>query len=130
MNDSSARRTITRSGGVLRDPASCLWALYHRGAQKDLGRYLGSRGRRGKDGAEETGVHVFARVFVMELMASSGTTGGIIPAERRQGKKLWFRVRRGSTRDRISEGRRAKGVWFIGDYGGDIGTYAFCLPVP
>lgn len=24
-------------------------------------------------------------------------------------------------------GEGAKGVWFIGDYGGDIGTYAFCL---
>ncbi|EZA49960.1 hypothetical protein X777_11448, partial [Ooceraea biroi] len=54
----------------------------------------------------ETGVHVLARVFVTELMAGSG-----------------------STRDRISGGWRAKGVWFIGDYGGDIGTYAFCLTV-
>lgn len=49
-------------------------------------------------------MRVFARMFVMELMAGSGGTGtgSIIPAERRRGKKLWFRVRRGSARGSIS----------------------------
>lgn len=99
---------------------------------KDHG-YLAKRdeGKR-RCGRETSGVHVLARVFVMELMAGSGSTGSIIPVERRRGKKLWFRVHRGSTRDRISVrgmgGRRASGL--LGITAGDIGTYAFCLTFP
>jgi len=46
-------------------------------------------------------VRVLARVFVTELMADSGATESIIPVEGRRGKKLWFRVHRRSTRNRI-----------------------------
>lgn len=27
----------------------------------------------------------------------------------------------------MESGGRREGIWFIGDYAGDIGTYAFCL---
>lgn len=83
------------------DPASCLWALYRRRIQRN--DYLA-----GSHVTALTSVRVLARVFVTELMVGSGATESIIPAERRRGKKLWFRVHRGSTRDRIS--RRAKSV--------------------
>lgn len=121
----------TRRGTTVQDPASCLWALYHRATQRTSWPVLGrdSVWRRGRAPCRrDRGMHVLARVYVTKLMVGSGVTESIIPAERRRGKKLWFRVHRGSTRDRISEGGwRAKGVWFIGDYGEDIGTYAFCL---
>lgn len=105
------------------------WTLYWRAQYKGSTRPTRSHATGQKRGPAD--VRVLARVFVRELMADSGLWKALFPLERRRGKKLWFRARRGSSRDSRHRPRRGEGggevAWFIGDYAGDIGTYAFFL---
>ncbi|KYN10538.1 hypothetical protein ALC57_17143 [Trachymyrmex cornetzi] len=112
-------------GTLRRDPASCLWALYLHGVQRD--RVLS---RESRDGAQkETARDVLTRVFVMELMAGSEDYGKHYSGGKATRQEIMVSRSLGSTRGRIALWReeKARSVWFIGDYGRDIGTYAFCL---
>lgn len=117
---------MDRARGTLRrDPASCLWALYLHGIQKD--RVLS---RESRDGAQkETARDVLTRVFVTELMAGSEDYGKHYSGGKATRQEIMVSRSLGSTRGRITLWReeKARSVWFIGDYGRDIGTYAFCL---
>ncbi|TGZ31827.1 hypothetical protein DBV15_06908 [Temnothorax longispinosus] len=74
------------------------------------GWVLGRESRTGAEGSG-AGVRVLTRVFVMELMASTGrVTESIIRSERRRGKKLWFRVHRGRRGTVSPVGRKGSGL--------------------
>lgn len=78
-------------------------------------------------GAEGNRVRVLTRVFVMELMAGTEGYGKHYSDGKATRQEIMVSRSSGSTRDRHSVGRGTRGAWFIGDYDGDIGTYAFCL---
>ncbi|EGI64739.1 hypothetical protein G5I_06929 [Acromyrmex echinatior] len=112
-------------GTLRRNPASCLWALYLHGVQRD--RVLSRESR--DEAQKETARDVLTRVFVMELMAGSEDYGKHYSGGKATRQEIMVSRSLGSTRGRIILWReeKARSVWFIGDYGRDIGTYAFCL---
>lgn len=63
----------------------------------------------------------------MELMASTEDYGKHYSGGKAARQEIMVSRSLGSTRDRITPWMGTRGVWFIGDYDGDIGTYAFCL---
>jgi len=75
-------------------------------------------------------VRVFARIFVTELMAGLGGPGREALFRRKgdEARNYGFAFIGGRPEGPyLPRMGRARGVWFIGDYTGDIGTYAFCL---
>ncbi|KYM82057.1 hypothetical protein ALC53_07464 [Atta colombica] len=112
--------------GILRgDPASCLWVLYLHGVQRD--RVLSHESR--DEAQKETARDVLTRVFVIELMAGSEDYGKHYSSGKATRQEIMVSRSLRSTRGRIILWRKekARSVWFIGDYGRDIGTYAFCF---